>query len=613
MRRYKTENLFIYGVLVATVLAIRVSGAGVPSPVALWTFDHIEGTSVPDILGNHPGTISGSPKQAAGVDGQSLVFAGAKDCVSVPDAPELSFVNAVFSLSAWVNVYAMDRGQQIVIGKNNYAAERREWSLMVDKDNRFGFYLYDKRWRSLGSKTKPEPGQWYHLAVTVDQGFAHLYVNGVLENEGLLGKTLVDTAAPLTIGGVWSGKKLKQTFHGAVDEVLVFPEAIDMASIRLMADRKPVPHPVEWVSSTGEGMKPATLWTGDELPKSTDIPILSNVSFHVIEPEKKDCHFLLGVGLVWHKGRLYASFGYNSGKENTATEKACGRVSDDGGKTWGDMFVIDDGEGSLGVSHGVFLSHKGILWAFQGAFFDRFQRTHTRAYVLDETTGAWQPKGVVVGEGFWPMQEPLKMADGNWIMCGFRVAKGYDGMKGGHPPAVAISHGDDFTKWDLVVLPRGDVPGIWGESTLFINGDHIVNISRWGPKCPRALVSTSEDYGRTWKTLQGSNLPMANSKPYAGTLSTGQHYLVCTTTADSGTRRSPLTIAVTRPGEETFSNVFVIRHAVFPEGPGPSDPEAKLCYPYAVEHEGRLYVGYSVKNHRMAELAVIPIEQLECP
>ena len=103
---------------------------------------------------------------------------------------------------------------------------------------------------------------------------------------------------------------------------------------------------------------------------------------------------------------------------------------------------------------------------------------------------------------------------------------------------------------------------------------------------------------------------MAASKPYCGTLSTGQRYLICTTTADSGNRRSPLTIAVSRPGEKTFSRVFVIRHAVFPDGPGPSHANASLCYPYAVEHDGKLYVGYSVKNHRTAELAVIPLEKL---
>jgi CTP synthase (UTP-ammonia lyase) len=57
---------------------------------------------------------------------------------------------------------------------------------------------------------------------------------------------------------------------------------------------------------------------------------------------------------------------------------------------------------------------------------------------------------VVVQDGFWPMQEPQKMADGNWIMAGFRVANGYGVV--GHLPAVAISKGADLTKWDMAVI-----------------------------------------------------------------------------------------------------------------------------------------------------------------
>jgi hypothetical protein len=31
---------------------------------------------------------------------------------------------------------------------------------------------------------------------------------------------------------------------------------------------------------------------------------------------------------------------------------------------------------------------------------------------------------VVVDDGFWPMQEPLRLSDGNWIMAGTRVERG---------------------------------------------------------------------------------------------------------------------------------------------------------------------------------------------
>lgn len=285
-------------------------------------------------------------------------------------------------------------------------------------------------------------------------------------------------------------------------------------------------------------------------------------------------------------------------------------MSADGGRTWGAPVVMDAGAGNLGVSHGVFLSHGGRLWAFMGAFEDNFQRTHTRGYLLNEASGAWEPQGVVLDRGFWPMQNPQQMQDGNWIMAGFRVASGFG--EAGNLPAVAISSGDDFSKWQLVVIqPDTSLrSNIWGESTVMIEQQRITNIARYGSKA-LALVSTSDNFGRTWTPTTASNLPMTTSKPAAGTLSTGQRYLVCTTTSDSGERRSPLTIAVSRPGETLFSHVFLIRSSVSDRTPGVSDPAADFSYPSAIEHDGRLYIGYTHKSHIANELAVIPVTSLQ--
>ena len=104
---------------------------------------------------------------------------------------------------------------------------------------------------------------------------------------------------------------------------------------------------------------------------------------------------------------------------------------------------------------------------------------------------------------------------------------------------------------------------------------------------------------------------MATSKPYAGILSTGQRYLVCTTTADSGGSRSPLTIAISKPGETIFSKVFVIRTSVSEFTSGVSAPNIDFSYPYAVEHEGKIYIGYTNKSHAANELAIVPVSNLE--
>ncbi len=357
------------------------------------------------------------------------------------------------------------------------------------------------------------------------------------------------------------------------------------------------------------------LWeTSKQVPKTSELSPLQGVKFLVIKAHEPDQDggygFLHGVALCWHKGKLYASWGHNKGLENTASEEARGRVSSDGGKTWGMTFTIDAGsEKNLAVSHGVFHSDGEKLWAFMGAFYGKRQDVHTRAYVLNEETGSWEFQGRVIGDGFWPMEEPTRMSNGNWIIGGLKVGDG-------NPAAVAISRGNDLTQWDVKAIPKPtSIQKMWGESTTLVRGQQILNISRWGEQ-PFALLARSEDFGQTWTPSVPSNLPMATSKPYTGRLSTGENYLICTTTSDSRHRRSPLTIALSNPSEDQFSRILKIRDAEFPSGPGESHPQAKLSYPYAIEHDGKLYVGYSNNGGRSgmninsAELAILPVAEL---
>ncbi|MDG2186114.1 MAG: sialidase family protein [Mariniblastus sp.] len=363
---------------------------------------------------------------------------------------------------------------------------------------------------------------------------------------------------------------------------------------------------------------PFPIWkSGVALAKAEELPEIRNVDFHVIKKwdKKSDGYtFLHGVALEQHKGKLYASFGHNKGAENTVSEEAQYRVSEDGGRTWGALKVIDaGGEPDLAVSHGVFLVHQGALWAFQGAYYGKMKRIHTRAYRLNQKTGKWEKHGVVVKDGFWPMNQPEKMADGNWIMPG--LAAGPYSNKGIFHAAVAISHGNNLTKWDFVKIPVAkNVKAMWGESAIFVDGKTIFNIARYGAS-PMALVAKSEDFGRNWSPSTVSNLPMTTSKPAAGVLSTGQRYLVCTTAKGNGGKRTPLTIALSEPNENRFSKIFVIRRSRHDGKPGESADRLSLSYPYAMEHDGNLYVGYSNNGGRhgnlnSAELAVIPIKSL---
>jgi hypothetical protein len=551
--------------------------------------------------------VRGTANIATGAVGQCLVLDG-ESLIELKESADLT--SNSFSVSLWFNPYDLTGGQQMLAGKNRYSKNERQWSLTIEPDGKLKAHLQQGGWSTITCDQPLTAGRWHQATLVVATDKASLYLDGKPAGDVKLKIPIVTTEAPITLGGIWDANAVRQAFHGALDEFSVQPRVLTAEEIAASYQ------PISSTHKIPNFITGLPLWDDSQkLPKAAELPQVADAEFHVIKNQRPDtaqCRFTLGVGLAWHKGRLYASYGFNRGEENTPTEEAHVKVSDDGGKTWGPAQVIDAGEGDLAVSHGAFLSQGGRLWAFMGAYHDhaqKYHRVHTRAYLLDEATGRWEPRGVVIEDGFWPMQEPQKMADGNWIMAGLHLSPF---AKGENLPTVAISKGDDFTKWESVLIPAAPGVGtnLWGESTVIVEGKKIINLSRYG-KQARALFSTSEDFGRTWTPTAPSNLPMATSKPYAGTLSTGQRYFVCTTTADTAGRRAPLTIAVSKPGELLFSKIFLIRTSVSEKTPGVSDPKADFSYPYAVEHEGRLYIGYTHKSHMANELAVVPIESLD--
>lgn len=559
--------------------------------------------------------VLGRGSSIIGVKDGGLALDG-RSILKVPQSSEISHAPTGFTIVMWVNPFALGRGQQMLLAKNCYSLDQREWSLMLDADGRFRAYIRQGNWKTIeAADLNVQPGRWYQLALVKEATRMKLYVNGEYRDELPLSRPIPKTEAAVTIGGVDDQGRIWQTFWGAMDEVQIYPEAKSAKAIA--AGYQPV-NQVLKIPSIGPEYR---LWGGKEsVPKTQELKRVEGTTFHVIkkyEPSVDGYRFLHGVAIAVHRNQLFASFGHNRGAENTGSEEARYAVSTDLGKTWSEPRTIDAGNEDLAVSHGVFHHHEGRLWAYLGAFHGFRQDVHTRAYVYDDEANRWEPRGVVCEDGFWPMQQPLKMGNGRWIMSGLQVG-------GRNPAAVAISEGDDPLKWRVVVIPESAPGNVWGESTVIVEGSQVLNIARYGAR-PIALAARSSDGGEHWTKSVASNMPMVTSKPYAGTLSTGQKFLIATTTADSGGRRSPLTIALSEPGEQAFSRVLEIRPALFDEGVGESHKNAALAYPYAVEHKGRLYVAYSNNgggvgrageprsraNNNSAELAVIPLSELQ--
>ena len=314
-------------------------------------------------------------------------------------------------------------------------------------------------------------------------------------------------------------------------------------------------------------------------------------------------NFLHDAAIVEHKNTLYAAWYNCPSGEMQESSLIRGRRSTDYGLSWSDVEIIASDKEMKGIMYVpvAFLSHNDILYAFiSNMEGDPDLVTRCEVFVLNEKTESWNSSGFIAGP-FLPNCSPIKMGNNNFIMAGRMANK-----PGEKPtiPAVAISHGDKLTEqWDVVPLkyngklPLGENPD-FPETTVIVDGANITAFVRNHSQYP--ILFTSGDYGRTWSDPQVHNFPFASSKIYAGTLSTGQNYVLSNIVSKG--YRDLLTIAVSHPGKKQFSKVWKIRDGYSKK----LEAGSEWSYPCAIEYSEKLYIVYTSEKLNCC-LTIIPV------
>lgn len=349
--------------------------------------------------------------------------------------------------------------------------------------------------------------------------------------------------------------------------------------------------------------EPYRLWSGPPLSADpAQLAEVAGVEHRTLHQATEDgFKFLHGAAIISFRNVMYANWANSPVDENSQLETLQGRRSTDAGRTWSPLEIIGpDIEGPECHSHGVLLVHKDRLWTFCARFglgekARHFPGLQAEAFVLNEQENRWESQGIVM-QNCWPYDQPKRMGNGNFITGG----QDKDGL-----PVIAISHGDDLTKWDTIPIPYDpQLKPNFAETTVWAEKNHVIAVIRGAANV--AWVATSDDFGRKWKTAIASNLPMPEAKAYLGQLSTGQLYLL-----SNYKNRDTLVISVGNPGEQTLSRMLRIRHGQSEQPRFPGFAKAKSwSYPYGYEHDGKLYVVYSIGKEDCG-LSVLPLASLK--
>lgn len=510
-----------------------------------------------------------------------------------------------FSISITFKVNELPTGTSTLIGQINTGYNQRELAISItEKQLLICEVRLGDTWSGARAVSYIEIGRWYNYTIVSSGDVIRNYINGFESTYRDVPNRTTKTGASLLIGGSLNGTNITQTLKCTVDEFVCYQRALSKDEV----------HQLISSSINIENRTNVNVINSDFYQK--EVNYVKNVEFvsmqKSIYTEYKWQH---GVSMTHFNNKFYATWGRNKGAENTVGEQAVIYESDDA-RNWKYHSEISAGN-TMAYSHGVIYPHNNELYLMLPYYGGsdgvsptgiRFRNLELHGFKLN-SNGEWE--NICKVDGFWPLQQPIKMKNGNYIMAGIDTL---------WRSAVAISNGDDMSSWKIITIPY--IGTGFTESNVIVEDDKISlymrNENPYYNKRYVAGISYSYDFGESWTSAQESDLEFYSSKPCAGTLSDGTKYIIGNSLHGCETSRLALTIALS--DGDKFSDQYLIRGSEVPDSLKETYKDrASLyyqatSYPSTFEKDGYLYVCYSSdmfgSNYNNIELAIIKLSNL---
>lgn len=219
-----------------------------PPAAGYWTFDTIDiignqirertNNAIPGTIPNTlPGTIVNATPLAAGRVNQAMSFSGAGSYVWIPDDPLIE-LNHDLTIATWVQTTNNSQTQDF-ISKYDFSGSEYGYMLQMLPNGTVNLHLGGNNVvsgsRDLHDNTVINDGQWHHVAVVIQLGQAvTFYIDGVETSTQAAATTNSGNTALLYLGTLPNSYN-GLPYVGALDEVWIFPSALDAAQIGILA------------------------------------------------------------------------------------------------------------------------------------------------------------------------------------------------------------------------------------------------------------------------------------------------------------------------------------------------------------------------------------------